>query len=316
MKRRRMVSIGNPQLATEFQSIWDCLGKAAAENEDARFRLLQCDQLIVNGVRFRGVDGVAEIVNPGETAGGSSHLRLHQLSSSLDHGGEISDPQHGSRGASLHSDSHTRQHTLSSASDHTGTLIAEQHSSNLDGSHYIHVQIAGHLGGTPGYPDVRGIRETGGPTLLTMGSIVDGEYLKRSGTGVASGTPGGGQAFPVGSVFLAVVSTNPNTLLGYGTWSQIAQGKFLVGQDGTDTAFDVAEETGGAKIHTHAIHTTGGAHTHDSHTFVDGKFGGLAGSPVTGPTTHSSQGGHTHDAHDSPSHLPPFLVCYIWKRTA
>ena len=32
----------------------------------------------------------------------------------------------------------------------------------------------------------------------------------------------GGQAFPVGSVFLAVVATDPATLLGYGTWTQIA----------------------------------------------------------------------------------------------
>lgn len=127
---------------------------------------------------------------------------------------------------------------------------------------------------------------------------------------------GGGPAFPIGSVFLAVVATDPSVLLGYGTWTQIAQGKFLVGQDGTDTDFDVAEETGGAKTHTHAQHTAGGAHTHDSHTFTANKLGGLAGSPVTGPTTHSSDGSHQHNIHDTPSHLPPYLVVYAWKRTA
>ncbi len=35
------------------------------------------------------------------------------------------------------------------------------------------------------------------------------------------------QGFPVGSVYLAVVATDPATLLGYGTWSQIAKGTDL-----------------------------------------------------------------------------------------
>ena len=103
---------------------------------------------------------------------------------------------------------------------------------------------------------------------------------------------GGGEAFPIGSVFLAVVATNPATLLGYGTWSQIAGGKFLVGQTGGDADFDVAEETGGAKTHTHTTHATG-----------EGRSGsGFVA--VTGAT------------HNSPSHLPPYLVVYIWKRAA
>ncbi len=58
---------------------------------------------------------------------------------------------------------------------------------------------------------------------------------------------GGGEAFPVGSVFLAVVDTNPNTLLGYGTWSQIAGGRVLIGQTDGDADFDVVEEIGGSK---------------------------------------------------------------------
>lgn len=36
-------------------------------------------------------------------------------------------------------------------------------------------QVAGQIGGTGDAPDVRGIRETGGPTLLTMGAIADQE---------------------------------------------------------------------------------------------------------------------------------------------
>lgn len=49
--------------------------------------------------------------------------------------------------------------------------------------------LAGQLGGTAIAPDVRGIRTTDGPTLLTIGAIADGDFLKRVGStvvGVAS----------------------------------------------------------------------------------------------------------------------------------
>lgn len=57
------------------------------------------------------------------------------------------------------------------------------------------VDLAGQLGGTAASPDVRGVRETGGPTLLTMGAVGDGEYFRRSGTSVVGGIPGGGSTF-------------------------------------------------------------------------------------------------------------------------
>ena len=46
------------------------------------------------------------------------------------------------------------------------------------------VKLAGQLGGTADLPDVRGLRETGGPTLLTIGPVPDGYLLKRSGSTV------------------------------------------------------------------------------------------------------------------------------------
>lgn len=58
------------------------------------------------------------------------------------------------------------------------------------------VDLAGQLGGTVASPDVRGLRETSGPTLLTLGSVADGEYLRRSGTSIIGGTPSGGGGFP------------------------------------------------------------------------------------------------------------------------
>lgn len=52
---------------------------------------------------------------------------------------------------------------------------------------------------------------------------------------------------PVGSIFVTQDATNPATTLGYGTWSQVAQGRVLVGVDPGDADFDVVGEQGGSK---------------------------------------------------------------------
>lgn len=58
---------------------------------------------------------------------------------------------------------------------------------------------SGDLGGSYPSPTVaqaRGLRETGGPTTLTLGAVADGEYLRRSGSTVVGGTPAGGGGGP------------------------------------------------------------------------------------------------------------------------
>jgi len=78
--------------------------------------------------------------------------------------------------------------------------------------------------------------------------------------------------FPVGSVFITTSATPPATLLGYGTWVALAEGKVLVGKAPAGT-FAVAGSTGGAETitldasmipsHHHTMaHTHGIAHTH------------------------------------------------------
>lgn len=102
------------------------------------------------------------------------------------------------------------------------------------------------------------------------------------------GPAGGGgnpiDSWPVGSVFIAVVSTSPATLLGGGTWVGIGAGRVLVGVNTGDSDFATVEQTGGEKTHTLTttempIHT----HVQDAHTHV--------------------QNAHTHvqDAHTHPS---------------
>jgi hypothetical protein len=90
--------------------------------------------------------------------------------------------------------------------------------------------------------------------------------------------------YPVGSIYInATNSTNPGTLLGFGTWSAFGAGRVPVGFNASDPLFDSAEETGGSKdavvvSHTHSFSaTTGGQSSNHTHT---------------GTTT--SAGGHTH----------------------
>lgn len=123
-------------------------------------------------------------------------------------------------------------------------------------------------------------------------------------------------AWPIGSVFISVVSTNPNTLLGFGTWSAFGAGRVLVGRDSGDADFDTAEETGGAKTHT-LIESEIPAHTHveNSPTASSGgavKFAtdsNAAGSEDSTLITGSTGGGTAHN------NLQPYIVCYFWKRT-
>lgn len=105
------------------------------------------------------------------------------------------------------------------------------------------------------------------------------------------GGGGDGEAFPVGAVYLNVTGTDPGTELGYGTWEQIAEGQFLVGQTDGDADFDVAEETGGAKTHSHDAHPTGDVRSGTGATAV------------------------TSGSHSTDSHVPPYFVIYVFKRT-
>lgn len=120
-------------------------------------------------------------------------------------------------------------------------------------------------------------------------------------------------AYPVGSIFISTVSTNPGTLLGFGTWAAFATGRTLVGIDAGQTEFDTVEETGGAKTHT-LVEAEMPAHTHTQSPGGLTNFAPVASSGVGG-TSNSSPTGSTGGggAHNN---LQPYVVVYMWKRTA
>jgi len=160
---------------------------------------------------------------------------------------------------------------------------------------------------------------------LVNGSIIDGEIVgghlilrTRGGAEIDAGVVTGSGAsaldfMPVGYIYMSVVATNPVTLFGGGTWVRIGQGRVLVGQDPTQTEFDVVEETGGEKTHTITINELP-AHTHT----LERKTGAGSSTGVTRGNTTASADGTTATAGTGVAinNLQPYLVVYIWKRTA
>lgn len=155
--------------------------------------------------------------------------------------------------------------------------------------------------------------------------------------------------YPVGSVYInANTLTNPSTLLGFGTWVSFGAGRVMVGIDAGDTAFDTAGETGGSKdavvvSHNHTLTDPG----HRHNTTLDGSVGtsatfqsqigqteystvnggyesafarGVADSTQANASSSSiNTTGITIDAAGTSAtnaNLQPYVVVYMWKRTA
>jgi hypothetical protein len=138
--------------------------------------------------------------------------------------------------------------------------------------------------------------------------------------------------FPVGSIFTAVVATNPGTLLGFGTWTAFGAGRVPVGFDAGNVLFDTAEETGGAAnatlpSHTHTATVTDPGHVHNIRS-ADGPAGassGLAsyaGSFYTDPRDASNSAvtsitvaNSTEGASATNANYQPYITVFMWKRT-
>jgi len=123
--------------------------------------------------------------------------------------------------------------------------------------------------------------------------------------------------YPVGSIYInAAVSTNPGTLLGFGTWAAFGAGRVIVGLNASDSDFDTAQETGGAKTHTLSVSEIP-SHTHTSSLRGNGEDelqSIPSASDNTDPsltmTTNATGGGGAHN------NLQPYIVAYMWRRTA
>jgi hypothetical protein len=138
-------------------------------------------------------------------------------------------------------------------------------------------------------------------------------------------------AYPVGSIYInAGSSSNPNTLLGFGTWTAFGAGKVLVGLNSSDTLFDTLEETGGSKdavvvSHTHTATVTDPGHAHN---YAYGPFNtagpySIDGSPTNTnafttntATTGISVTNASTGSSGTNANIQPYIVVNMWKRTA
>jgi hypothetical protein len=146
-------------------------------------------------------------------------------------------------------------------------------------------------------------------------------------------------AYPVGSIYVSTVSTNPNTLFGFGTWVAYGQGRMLISADGTYTAGTTGGSatttlsTANLPSHTHSATTTStdSGHTHGSAIgsgFIsNGGSESLAGGPnlpfgrpsatasgnanITSTTTIGSTGSGA-----AVTTISPYIAVYMWNRTA
>jgi hypothetical protein len=131
--------------------------------------------------------------------------------------------------------------------------------------------------------------------------------------------------YPVGSIYInASVSTNPATLLGFGTWTAFGAGRVMVGLNAGDASFDTAEETGGSKdatvvSHTHSVTDPGHSHTVGIQTKTLDQNAGSASLAGAGTTTTSTASTgisiQSTGSSGTNANLQPYIVVYMWKRT-
>jgi len=158
---------------------------------------------------------------------------------------------------------------------------------------------------------------TGTPTAPTAATTTNTTQLATTAfvqQEITANEPDLSVLYPVGSVYInASVSTNPGTLLGFGTWLEFGAGRVLVGLDAGDTDFDTVEETGGAKTHTLTVDEMP-SHTH-TQAGSDNSAPLQFGNPIDDFGEVDSQTGATGG--DQPhNNLQPYIVVYMWKRTA
>lgn len=121
------------------------------------------------------------------------------------------------------------------------------------------------------------------------------------------------KVYPVGSLFFSQENVSPDTILGFGTWEQVKDRFILAAGD----AFS-AGDTGGSRAHQltveelpehrHAAYPAGQIRANVENA-TDWNYQPLLATSMNGATGSVGQ-------NMAFSLMPPYLVVYVWKRTA
>jgi len=170
---------------------------------------------------------------------------------------------------------------------------------------------------------------------ISTGDITGTLPIANGGTGVTTLTALGNLFYPVGTIYTATVATNPGTLLGFGTWTAFGAGRTIIGNGGGYSAGSTGGSADAIVVsHNHTATSTvsdpGHAHTSarngnntaGSNTtgFAANSFDGNNNGPI--PTTTVTTGVSVSTsiasagASGTNANLPPYIVVYMWQRTA
>jgi hypothetical protein len=139
--------------------------------------------------------------------------------------------------------------------------------------------------------------------------------------------------YPVGTIFTSTSLTNPATSLGFGTWVAFGAGRVLVGVGGAFTAGATGGSADAVVVsHTHTATSTvtDSGHSHAMSPNADGYSAGNASNSVRGAgggyysfSTQSATTGITvatsvasAGVSGTNANLQPYVVVYMWQRTA